>query len=197
MPLARLRGVIEERGDDWVIVDIGGIGMLASVPASTSDGLEIGAKASLYTHLHVREDALTLFGFASRDDLVLFEQLISVSGVGPRVALGLLSALNYGELTTALAGGRADVLRKVPGVGQKTAERIVLDLRDKVTPPAAVMPSKTKASDKKGDTDVIAALVALGYSQQEASEAAERLPLDGEVSLEERVRMALGFFART
>jgi Holliday junction DNA helicase RuvA len=197
MPVARVRGVVEEKGDDWAIVGVGGIGMLVSVPATTSDALVVGAAAALYTHLHVREDALTLFGFSTRDDLVLFEQLISVGGVGPRVALGLLSALDYGELTLAIVGGRADVLRKVPGIGQKTAERLVLELRDKVTPPAAVAGAPPRGPQKQPDAEVIAALMALGYSQAEASAAAERLAPAGDLPLEERVRMALQSFART
>src|SRR5688572_12326678 len=101
MPIARLRGLVEDKGEDWLIVTVGGIGVLASVPTSTADSITTGAPASLYTHLHVREDALTLFGFSSREDLTLFEQLISVSGVGPRVALGLLSSLDGPQLATA------------------------------------------------------------------------------------------------
>ena len=123
----------------------------------------------------MREDALTLFGFATRDDLVLFEQLISVSGVGPRVALGLLSTLDYAQLTLAIVGGRADVLRKVPGVGQKTAERIVLDLRDKVTPPAAGVTPDARPTSKQADAEVVGALMGLGYSQSEA-DAGGRTP---------------------
>ncbi len=199
MPVARLRGTVEEKGADWVIVGVGGIGLLASVPATAADALVIGAPAALYTYLHVREDALTLFGFATRDDLTLFEQLISVSGVGPRVALGLLSTLDYAQLTLAIAGGRVDVLRKVPGIGQKTAERLVLELRDKVTPPAAGSDAAGAAAPatKQADADVVAALMGLGYSQAEASQAAERLPRDADMPLEDRVRTALGFFART
>jgi Holliday junction DNA helicase RuvA len=198
MPVARLRGVVEEKGEDWAIVAVGGIGLLASVPVTTAAALDVGMPASLFTHLHVREDALTLFGFASRDDLVLFEQLISVSGVGPKVALGLLSALDYAQLTTSIAGGRADVLRKVPGIGQKTAERLVLELRDKVTPPAAgVAAEQQSRPQQRGDADVIAALVGLGYTQAEASAAAERLAEDGASPLEDRVRQALSFFAKS
>jgi Holliday junction DNA helicase RuvA len=197
MPIARIRGLVEERGDDWAIVTVGGIGMLVSVPATTADALTEGANAVLYTHLHVREDALTLYGFASRDELVLFEQLISVSGVGPRVALGLLSALDHAHLTCAIAAGHADVLKKVPGVGQKTAERIVLDLRDKVTPPAAVVGEVPRKDGAQADPDVVAALMGLGYSQAEATDAAARLPKDGAAALEDRVREALAFFART
>lgn len=192
MPIARLRGVVEDRGDDWVIVAVGGFGVLASVPASTAGALAPGDKASLFTHLHVREDALTLFGFASRDDLALFEQLIAVNGVGPRMALGLLSSLPYAELTSAIAAGRSDVLRKVPGVGQKTAERIVLELRDKVTPPAAVVEAPvTKAG---ADEEVVRALMGLGYTQAEATAAAEAISANGDTPLEDRVREALAFF---
>jgi holliday junction DNA helicase RuvA len=199
MPIARLHGNVEEKGADWVIVGVGGIGLLASVPATAADAMVIGAPAALYTYLHVREDALTLFGFATRDDLTLFEQLISVSGVGPRVALGLLSTLDYAQLTLAIAGGRVDVLRKVPGIGQKTAERLVLELRDKVTPPAAGSDAAAAAAApaaRQTDAEVVAALMGLGYSQAEASQAAERLPRDADMPLEDRVRMALGFFAR-
>jgi len=198
MPIARLRGLVEEKGDDWIIIGVGGVGLLAAVPATTADALVAGDDAILFTHLHVREDALTLFGFSTSDDLVLFEQLIGVSGVGPRVALGLLSALDYAQLTTAIAGGRADVLRRVPGIGQKTAERLVLELRDKVTPPAGgIDVAPPPGARAKADAEVVAALMGLGYSQAEASSAAERLPRDGDAPLEERVRTALQFFART
>jgi len=198
MPIARLRGVIEDKGDDWLIVGVGGVGVLASVPATTAEALTLGDQASLFTHLHVREDALTLFGFSTREDLTLFEQLISVSGVGPRVALGLQSALDYAQLTTSIAGGRADVLRRVPGIGQKTAERLVLELRDKVQPPAAGADVEPPSAGRpKADPEVVAALMGLGYSQAEAAAAAERIPQDGDVPLEDRVRQALQFFART
>jgi Holliday junction DNA helicase RuvA len=197
MPIARLRGSVEDRGEDWLIVTVGGVGVLASVPTSTADGATVGREFALYTHLHVREDALTLYGFASREELALFEQLISVSGVGPRVALGLLSAIDAAQLASAIVGGRSDVLRKVPGVGQKTAERIVLDLRDKVAPPAAGADVEQPRLDEKTDADVVAALVALGYTQAEASAAAEQLPSNGAMPLEEKVRVALSFFART
>lgn len=192
MPVARLRGVVEEKGADWLIVGVGGVGMLVQAPASCTDALEVGAQASLYTHLHVREDALTLYGFASGDDLRLFEQLIGVSGVGPRAALGLLSAIDYARLTAAIASGDADVLRRVPGIGQKTAERIVLDLRDKVTPPAGdAAPEPPKQAV---DADLIAALMGLGYTQAESTDAASRIDANGDAPLEERIRRALTFF---
>jgi len=196
MPIARLRGVVEEKGDDWLILGIGGIGVLASVPSNASDALAPGDRASLFTHLHVREDALTLYGFATSDDLALFELLIGVSGIGPRAALALLSALDYPQLTRAIVSGQTDALRRVPGIGQKTAERLVLELRDKVTPPIDDATSRQRPSrEPSKDEEVIAALIGLGYSQSEATDAAAAV--DGaDSTLEERIRDALRGLAR-
>ncbi len=195
MPVARLRGIVEEKGDDWAIIGVGGLGIIASVPATTADDLVAGEPASLFTYLHVREDALTLYGFSTREELALFEELIGVSGIGPRVALALLSSLDYAHLTGAIVVGQVEVLRRVPGIGQKTAERIVLELRDKVTPPPGGTEVWPAAQERKVDPEVVAALMGLGYSQTEAAAAAERLPRDGDVPLEDRIRLALQFFA--
>lgn len=195
MPLARLRGVVEEKGDDWAIVALGGAGIVASVPANTAASLAVGEPAVLFTYLHVREDALTLYGFATRDELALFELLIGISGIGPRAALGLLSALDYAQLTTAIASGQAEVLRRVPGIGQKTAERLVLELRDKVVPPTPEDGLRPAQPPPGRDEEVIAALVGLGYSQAESAAAAGAAPDQG-FPLEERIRLALGYFAR-
>jgi Holliday junction DNA helicase RuvA len=192
MPIARLRGTVDERGDGWLIVGVGGVGMMALVPSSTADASAPGTTISLHTHLHVREDALTLYGFGSSDELTLFEQLIGVSGVGPKAALGLLSALEYGKLAMAIASGQAQVLRGVPGIGQKTAERIVLDLRDKVVPPIDGVPPQ-KAIDE--DAELIEALTGLGYTRNEAVDAAARMPADGDQPIEDRVRRALQLFS--
>jgi len=195
MPIARLRGVVEEKGDDWVILSVGGIGVVASVPSTAADAVAPGDKASLFTHLHVREDALTLYGFATREDLALFELLIGVSGIGPRAALALLSALDYARLTRAIVGGQTDALRSVPGIGQKTAERLVLELRDKVTPPADDGAPPRPVVGVSKDEDVIAALVGLGYTHAEASAAAA--PMNGdERPLEDRIRDALRMLAK-
>jgi len=157
--------------------------------------LRVGDAASLFTYLHVREDALTLYGFTSRDDLTLFEQLIGVSGVGPRAALGLLSALDGPRLATAIASGQTDLLRKVPGIGQKTAERLVLELRDKVAAPDDVPPpSMTRQGERRADEELVAALMGLGYTQAEAVAAAARVPEDADASLEDSVRAALVYF---
>jgi Holliday junction DNA helicase RuvA len=190
-----LRGIVEERGDDWLIVGFGGVGMMASVPATTAGNYVQGSPVALFTHLHVREDALTLYGFASPDDLRLFELLIGVSGVGPKAALGLLSALDTAQLATAIASGHADALRRVPGVGQKTAERIVLDLRDKVTPPHGADAAPAPLGQPERDAELVAALMGLGYTQAEATEASSRLPENGDRPLEDRIRDALALFA--
>lgn len=195
MPVARLRGVVEEKGEDWLIIGVAGVGLLVSTPSTTAGALSEGQSASLFTHLHVREDALILYGFATRDDLMLFEQLIGVSGVGPRVALGLLSALDPAELAGAIVGGRVDALRRVPGIGQKTAERIVLELRDKVAPPSGGVTQAEPPA--RAQADVVAALMALGYSQAESASAASAIGEDAAaLPLEDRVRLALQAFAR-
>ncbi|HZP57460.1 MAG TPA: Holliday junction branch migration protein RuvA [Dehalococcoidia bacterium] len=193
MPLARLRGTIEETGDGWVIVGVGGVGLLASVPTPTAEALAPGEQARLYTYLHVREDALVLYGFARHEELALFEQLIAVSGVGPKAALALLSAVDCARLAAAIVSGQADLLRRVPGIGQKTAERIILELRDKVAPPAEEPAPPAKAEAEK-DTEVIAALQALGYTQAEASAAAAHLEDGRDQPLEDRIRRALQHF---
>jgi Holliday junction DNA helicase RuvA len=192
MPIARLRGTVEEQGDGWLIVGIGGIGLMALVPSSTAADAGKGAQVALHTYLHVRDDALTLYGFRDREELELFEQLIGVSGVGPKAALGLLSALDYASLATAIASGQPQVLRAVPGIGQKTAERIVLELRDRVTPPVTVVPPG--ATERTADPELIAALTGLGYSQAEAAEAAAHVMQDGGLPLEDRIRQALQHF---
>jgi Holliday junction DNA helicase RuvA len=193
MPIARLRGIVEEKGEDWAIIGVGGVGVLASLPATAADALTPGEPASLFTYLHVREDALTLYGFATPDELRLFDQLIGVTGIGPRAALALLSALDYASLTHAIVGGQTDALRRVPGIGQKTAERLVLELRDKVTPPAEG-PAAPPQQKQEKDAELIAALMGLGYSQVEAAAAAEQTDGAGQ-PLEERVRAALQYFA--
>lgn len=201
MPVSRLRGTVEHATADTIAVDIGPLALDVAVPARLAADVAPGDAVVLHTHLHVREDALSLFGFATREELALFQQLIGVSGVGPRVALAMLSALEAPELASAIVGGRVDALRKVPGVGQKTAERIVIDLRDKVTPPvedaAEAAARRKQDAGAKPDADVVAALTALGYTQAEAAAAAEALPRDGEAPLEERVRRALQSLART
>jgi Holliday junction DNA helicase RuvA len=190
-PIARLRGVVEESGVDWLLVFVGGVGLRVQVPASTAEALgRRGENVVLHTHLHVRDDAVALYGFASAEDLRLFEMLIGVSGVGPRGALNLLSALGADGLSDAVSAGDAPRLQQVPGVGQKVAARLVLELKGKLTGRAVAAVSGGR------DDEVVAALVGLGYTQAEAQAAAASVPSEGSLDVEERLRHALAYFGR-
>ena len=188
-PIARLTGVVAERGPDWLIVDVNGVGYLVHGPVDTVAGTKVGAEIALHTHLSVREDGMTLYGFASADERGLFQTLIAVSGVGPKVALALLSIMTVDELSYAIASGNAAALSRAPGVGQKLASRIALELRDKLTaePPVGV------AGDS---SEVVAALMGLGYTQAEATEAVAKSELPADAPVEDKVRLALSYFGR-
>lgn len=195
-PIARLRGVVAAIGPDWIIVDVAGVGFKASVPSGVAASLAEGREVTLYTHLLVREDGMALYGFETPADLDVFEQLISVSGVGPRAAMSLLSAMTARELATAVVQGDVARLRAVPGIGEKTAARLVVDLQSRLAP-LAVSGDGTapRAPVPPADDDVVAALVSLGYSQAEATAAAAETG-GGVRPLEERIRLALNWFAR-
>ena len=189
--IARLRGVIEDSGADWLLVFVGGVGLRVQVPASTAEALgRLGEGVVLHTHLHVRDDAVALYGFATAEDLRLFEMLIGVSGVGPRGALSLLSALGAEGLSDAVSAGDVPRLQQVPGIGQKMAARLVLELKGKLAGRAAATVSTGR------DDEVVAALVGLGYTQAEAQAAAASVPSDGSLDVEERLRRALAYFGR-
>ena len=186
--IATLEGTLEYRGTDSVIINVGGIGLQVYIPSSTLSKLgATGDKVSLYTHLHLREDNVSLYGFASSEELALFKNLISVSGVGPKVALALLSALNPEQLAMAITSGNIELISQVSGVGKKMASRLVVELRGKVEREwkEAALPLALE------DTDAIAALTSLGYSLREATQAVSTLPDSKELSLEEKVKLAL------
>ena len=192
--IARLKGKLEATGKDHAVIDVGGIGFKVHVPASLLDSWEgTGHEVALFTHLHVRENELSLYGCGSQEELGIFELLLRVSGVGPKVALAVLSALPPDSLRTAVAQENAEALARVPGIGPKTAKKLIFDLKDKigvgVIPMAA--PVLTDA-----DAEVIAALTTLGYSVVEAQAALQSLPKE-EMEIEERVRLALAYFARS
>ncbi len=187
--IATLEGTLEYRGVDSVIINVGGIGFQVHVPGSTLSQLgAINDKVSLYTHLHLREDNVSLYGFASEEELALFKNLISVSGIGPKAALALLSASNPEQLAMAIASGNVDVISQVPGIGKKIAGRLVVELKGKLErewKKGGVLPLAAE------NTDAIAALTNLGYSLREATQAVSNLPDSAELSLEEKVKMAL------
>jgi Holliday junction DNA helicase RuvA len=189
-PIARLRGVVLDRSPESLIIDVGGVGYLVYGTSGTIAGAKTGAEITLHTHLVVREDAMTLYGFASAHEQRLFGILIGVSGVGPKVALALLSIMNGDELSFAIASGNAAALARASGVGQKLASRIVLELRGKFTADAPIALPGVESEE------VVAALMGLGYSQAEAVDAVARSDLPADAPVEEKVRLALAHFAR-
>lgn len=188
--IARLQGIALDRGPDWLIVDVNGVGYLAYGPAGTISSAKIGAEITLHTHLVVREDGMTLFGFATAHEQRLFQVLIGVSGVGPKVGLGLMSIMNPDELSFAIASGNAAALARASGVGQKLASRIVLELRGKFTAEAPIAIPGVESKE------VVAALMGLGYSQAEATDAVARSDFPADAPIEDKVRVALAHFAR-
>lgn len=186
--IATLEGILEYRGNDSIIINVGGIGFRVYVSGFTLGQLgAVEGKVILHTHLQLREDDVSLYGFASGEELALFRNLVSVSGIGPKVALGLLSALNPQQLVMAIASGNTDLICQAPGIGKKTADRLVVELRDKLEKEwkEVALPSAPESAD------VIAALTGLGYSLTEAARAVSRLSRSEELSLEEKIRMAL------
>jgi len=190
--ISSLHGKVESLGSDFAIINVGGIGFQVYMPTSTLSTLgAIGKEVQLYTHLHLREDNATLYGFGSADELTLFQSLISVSGLGPKLALAMLSGMRVEQLVTAIATGGADLLTVIPGIGRKVANRIVLELKEKIGAGWITTPTTQLAQE---NTDVLAALTALGYSAAEAIKAVATLPAASDLSLEEKLKLALGYF---
>jgi Holliday junction DNA helicase RuvA len=190
--IASLEGKLESLGSDRAVVNVGGIGIQVFVPTTTLSGLgSIGSYTKLYTHLHLREDNITLFGFASSGELELFKTLINVSGLGPRMALVMLSAMDAEQLVMAIASGNTELLTGIPGIGKKMANRLVLELKDKI---AVGLVSAPMAELAQENAEVLAALAALGYSTSEVTRSLASLPQDKELNLEDKVRLALAYF---
>ena len=190
--IASLHGKLESLGSDWAIINVGGIGFQVYMPTSTLSILgTTGEEVQLYTHLHLREDNATLYGFASADELRLFQTLIGVSGLGPRLALTMLSVMSVDKLTMAIATGSVDLLTIVPGIGKKVANRLVLELKEKIGVGWITIPATQLAEE---NTDVLTALTSLGYSVAEASRAVATLPPSSDLSLEEKLKLALQYF---
>lgn len=190
--IAGLHGRLESLGGDGAIINVGGIGFRVYMPTSTLSSLgKIGDEVHLYTHLHLREDNATLYGFATTDELRLFQTLLGVSGLGPKLALAMLSAMSLDKLTMAIATGSVDLLTIVPGIGKKVADRLVLELKDKIAAGWVTTPAAQLA---EANTDVLAALTSLGYSVAEATRAVATLPPSSDLTLEERLKLALQYF---
>ena len=188
-----LSGKLVHKSATAIVVDVAGVGYDLSVPLSTYEGLpREGSDVRLLTHLHVRDDGMRLFGFLSADERELFRMLIGVSGIGPMLALAVLSGTSVETVKQAVINGDASLLKKIRGVGTKTAERMVLELREAVTR-LGVRPGVTVSVGDRTALDAVAALVSLGYSRTKAEEAVAvaRKKCGPDVTVEELVRDAL------
>jgi Holliday junction DNA helicase RuvA len=177
--IGHLRGQLAEKRPSQVIVDVGGVGYLVSVPLSTFYGLgELRQNVTLLIHTHLREDSIALYGFLTAREKQFFELLLSASGVGPVLALKILSGMSVEELVPAIRSGDLPRLTRIPGVGRKTAERIVVELKDKLAAMEAPEPERSAAARDGSpfEDDVISALVNLGYDRRAAEKAVEDVP---------------------
>ena len=195
--ISSLTGILKHKSPTEILIDVHGVGYTVHIPLSTYEKLgDVGASISLLTHFHVREDAMQLFGFFSDEERRLFKLLISVSGIGPKIAQGILSGMNVEELKLNLLSGNVTALIAIPGVGKKTAERMILELRDKVGGVMAETGTMSAGSMKSATirSDALQALTSLGYNIQIA-EKSIRLVLqetEGEIiALEELIKRAL------
>ena len=196
--IASIHGVLEASKVGQAIIRVGGFSVRVSVPMSTLNQLgDIGSEVSLYTHFQVREDGMALYGFAGEEERDAFEQLIAVSGVGPKVALALLSVMDARTLFKAIADEDQQRLALAPGVGKRLAARLVLELKGKL-PSLAALGGAASAGSASGriQAEVLEALMGLGYSASEAQAALARIPQDRAMTLEEQVTFALRSFAR-
>ncbi len=191
--IAYLTGTIVKKEPDRVILDVGGVGYEAFVSLNTVAGLpETGQTTSLYTYLHVREDTMQLFGFTSDEEKDLFLKLISVSGFGPKLALSILSVFPPAALVNVLAGSDVKALTTIPGVGQKGAKRLVLELQEKLVPvEEAGLPAGVAPGAKAVFVEAKEALAGLGYSSSEASRALEGYPEEESPDIERLLKYAL------
>ncbi len=189
--IGKLTGTLSDKNPPQLLVDCNGVGYEVHVPMSTFYNLpELGTKVSLLTHFVVREDAQILYGFATGQEREAFRQLIKISGVGPRTALSVLSGMSVAELAQAVTLQEAARLIKVPGIGKKTAERLLLELKGKLGPDLGLSASVANATQ----ADILQALLALGYSDKEAALALKALPADSGVS--EGIKLALRALAK-
>ncbi len=189
--IASIEGVITEMLDDFMVINVGGLGFKVFVSPAVIMKSEIHRRIGLYTHLIVREDALTLYGFETIEDRDLFNLILSVNGVGPKTAMAVVSNVSMDVIKKAVINSQPELLGRIPGVGKKTAQNIVLQLQGKIK--GEVSPSIS--GNWALDNDVISALTSLGYSIVEAQAAMQMIPKDTPEDLETRVRIALKYFS--
>lgn len=196
--ISYVKGTVEEVGQDQIVLENYGIGYGIMVPSTVSEQVTVGEQnKKIYTYLHVREDAMELYGFLSKSDLEMFKLLITVSGIGPKGALGVLSVLSANDLKFAILAGDVKTICSAPGIGKKTAEKTILELKDKVTVEDAfeeriAQETAKDASDVSGvKKDAIDALVALGYSQTEALKAVNPIEILPGMDAEQILKLGL------
>lgn len=189
--ISSLLGELQQKEDNALVVAVGGVGLRVSVPKGLAERLNVGEKIFLHTHLIVRENDLSLYGFESAEDRKFFTTLLGVDGVGPKVALSVLSTLTLDAIQRAIFNDEPDLLSRVPGVGKKTAQKMALYLKDRLKPDDAL--AKVAAMSDT-DTEVLTALTTLGYSVIEAQSAIQSIPKDAPQDVEERLRIALQYF---
>jgi Holliday junction DNA helicase RuvA len=195
--IAHIQGFLHFKSPEYLVIDVDGIGYQVHVPLSTFYGLpQVGSTVSLHIHTHVREDALQLYGFQSPEEKTLFIRLIGISGIGPRLAVNILSGISPAELVESLGQNNLARLISIPGVGRKTAERIMVELRDKVSslsPGQDVTATVKPAANEAMIEDALSALVNLGYKKGVAQRAIENAGkrLEGEITLESLLKESL------
>lgn len=189
--ISRLSGKVVEIEEKFVVIDVSGIGYKVTCTTDTISETNIDKSIILHTYLAVREDALDLYGFVSKEEKSFFELLISVSGIGPKSAIGILNTTSIETLSNAIGTGDTGYLTKVSGIGRKTAEKIVIELRDKMK----ANPKNEGVGSLRAESDIIEALKALGYSQNESRDALKNIPPDIQ-NTNERIKEALKILAK-
>ena len=196
---AYIKGELAEKNIDHIVVEAGGIGYLIYVPAQSIDYLpDEGDQIKVYTYLYIREDAMVLYGFLTKDDLEIFKMLITVSGIGPKGGLGILSTLSADDLRFAILSGDSKSISKAPGIGAKTAQRVIIDLKDKMSLEEAFEKKLENNADGVQKTlnsstknDAVLALSALGYSSAESLKAVSKVDITDDMDVEDVLKLAL------
>ena len=190
--IASLNGIVSQVAEDSLVINLGGLGLRVYVPTHLRNRMSIGNNLELQTYLVVREDLLSLYGFETAEERDFFILLLGVNGVGPRTALNTLSVLNPDSIRRAVASEQSDVFSRVPGVGKKTAQKILIHLQGRI---CVESPLGQIASLGEVEAEVLAALTTLGYSVVEAQTALQTIPADAPQDVETRLRMALQYFS--
>lgn len=187
--ISQLKGFVVEKEPGFITIMLGGIGLSVFTTRTADEKASIGQEITILTRLIVREDSLTLFGFSAEQERDLFDTLIKISGVGPKLAITILSTLSVDNLRTAIINERVELITRVPGIGKKTAQKIMLELKDKIPVGLEAIPGSDAFSDV--NSDVMDALVSLGFSVIEAQSAIQSLPPDASDDVQERIMLAL------